>query len=686
MSYWRALMALGALVVFVRPGGAETYGNFETMGVVADCPAGHETRQIGQVRAFLVENGTRRRVHDLVEVASAVRPRGYYATSLFDLKPDTAYTIAVEYYDTAGRRIASRTQQGRTRPEPAIPRTARSLYVSPTGDDRSPGTKQRPFRTLAAAVAAMTPGTTLWLRGGVHYAVGLALPVSATRQAPLVIRGYPGEAAVVDGSIPALTDAGWRDDGDGLYSAPASGMTWNVTVEERSTAKHFRCYPLRTLDELRQQKSGGQTFAELGFTGAYHWDGKRLHLRLPAGRIADYRVHVGLLPKSAGIWASALSLHGGGHLYVDGLEFRHVSGDAILLTDASECVVSDCAVEYCNAGIWVKGNSSNNTVQDSTFLDDTNHWSFEYAKTDRGWGYSGQVETGAVCVDGRYSGRGLVVRRNLIRNLFDGSHLCPWVTIRARTSETDFYRNRVLGVADDFLETDGYSRNVRIFDNYSDGSLSGLSLAQALDGPTWVIRNVLLNWGVCTATRLGEQWGYPIKTNGGDGMFDLGTGSVLLYHNTSCSQDPASRAFLVKIAMWRNLRFRNNIWCGKAMGLRTAEPRLWPVDWDYDDLFHEAGPFATMGSQVYQTLDEFRRARVISVVPQFGAAGIGPHLFSADPGFRDALGGDYRLREDSPCRGVGEVIPGINDLRFPGKAPDLGAFQSSPDAHPIWSR
>jgi hypothetical protein len=668
----RLLTALVLLLLLASPICAETYGNFSTMGVIVDCPPGDTPRAIGRIEAYLVRAGERRRVHDFVQVASALEPRDYFATSLFDLQPDTEYTLEVEYYNRGGELIAKHTEVGRTRPEPVVPETARALFVSPAGDDRNPGTLARPFRTLKAAFAALTPGTTLYLREGRYYEGGLVVPRGGTKDAPIVIRGYHDEKVILDCAYPELVFAKWSRDADGIYSTPLAEMSWNVSVEHKQTGAYYRCYPMRTREELVTQQSAGKSFARLGLTGAYHWDGKLLHLLLPEGKIEDYRVHVGK-------YGSALEATGCSYLFVDGLEFRHSTDSQIKLRDTAESLVQRCRFLYSSSGVLVKGDSSNNTVQDCQYLDDTNHWSFAYAKTEDGWGYHGYVETGLVCVDGKYSGRGLVVRRNRIANCFDGSHLCPWSVIKARTSETDFYDNEITDVADDFLETDGYSRNVRIFDNRMRGCLSGISIAQALDGPTWVVRNVIADFGVCKATRDGEFEGYPVKANGGDGADDIGTGTVLFYHNTSSSNDDSkwAYAFLVKQAMWRKLLFRNNIWCGKREGIHAYYPRLWPVDWDYDDIYHETGPFAQIGDSIYQTLDDFRQGNVLLRPPRYGRpAGIREHLISANPQFQDAPNGDYRLRPDSPCVDAGVIVPGINDLSYRGKAPDMGAAEA----------
>jgi len=669
MLGYELTLVLGlAVVTCLALARMDAYGNFNTIGIVADCPDGYASVELGRIKAYLVNGRERRELHDFVRVACAVEPKDYYATAIFHLEPDTEYILDIECYDRRDQLIEKQQISGRTRPEPQMPKTGGELYVSPEGDDGNPGTFERPPKTLKAAFAALTPGTTLYLRGGTYYEGGLNIPSGGSRETPIVIRSYRNEKPVIDCSIAEVTDREWEHSGDGIYTIPLDMESWNICLEDRRTGKHYRSYPLRTRKELAEKQSAGMSFERIGLTGAYHHDGENLHLRTPGRQIEDYLVHVSRHDH-------AIVADGSHYVYVDGIEIRYTTRGAIHMNDSSEWLIQHVRVLYCNEGVHIKGDSSNNTLQDNYFLDDVNHWDFEYVKTEDGWFYHGYVETGAVATDARYSGRGLVFRRNHVEGLFDGVHLCPWVECNARSSETDFYDNKLIGIADDFIETDGYSRNVRIFRNHMSGALTGVSLAQALDGPTWVLYNVIANCGVCSGTELGGTWGYPIKLNGGDGYLDRGTGTVLLYHNTSYTDDPDGRAFLVKQAMWRGLVFRNNIWCGKIAGLVSFYPQIWPVDWDYDVIYRESGPLADMGGRQYQTLEELREGKPVMALPFFGRSGLGSHLMTADPKFLDPLSGDFRLREDSPCRGAGVVVPGINDGRSTGTAPDIGAFE-----------
>lgn len=53
------------------------------------------------------------------------------------------------------------------------------------------------------------------------------------------------------------------------------------------------------------------------------------------------------------------------------------------------------------------------------------------------------------------------------------------------------------------------------------------------------------------------------------------------------------------------------------------------------------------------------------------------HL-AGDPQLADPASGDYRLLPGSPAIDAGTVIPGVNDKRYHGKAPDIGALEFTP--------
>jgi len=68
------------------------------------------------------------------------------------------------------------------------------------GDDGNSGTVQSPWQTLAHALRRLKPGDTLYLRGGTYYEK-ISLSLSGTQEKPITMASYPGELAVIDGSL-----------------------------------------------------------------------------------------------------------------------------------------------------------------------------------------------------------------------------------------------------------------------------------------------------------------------------------------------------------------------------------------------------------------------------------------------------------------------------------------------------
>lgn len=73
------------------------------------------------------------------------------------------------------------------------------------GDDAADGSEQTPFRTIARGLEALKPGETLYLRGGVYYEQP-AISLVGRDDAPIIIRSYPGELAIIDGSMREFYD------------------------------------------------------------------------------------------------------------------------------------------------------------------------------------------------------------------------------------------------------------------------------------------------------------------------------------------------------------------------------------------------------------------------------------------------------------------------------------------------
>lgn len=646
----------------------EVFGNFDTAGLIATLPEGMAVADVGRMRAFLNVNGAWAPVQDPVQVGAFT----WFATSLFWLQPDSAYQVKVDVLAPDGHALATWYGEGRTRPEPVLGTPTSTLHVSTTGDDQNPGTAEQPFRSLAKALATVGAGQTVLVQGGTYFEGNLGFDVNGQPGLPIVVRAAPGATVIVSGEDPGAMDPkAWRAEADGLLSYPCNASYTQVCVEDLDTGRMIRLFQVPTREALVTRRLSGKCdaydvggpFADLGVEGASWVDGERVHVSIPAG-VTHYRLHVGR-------YQYGFNVERRRHIQVAGIEFRHFGFESpssgMIIRYSSDVLVQDCRFLYDNSHVYLKGLSDRVTIQDCLFEDVILQWPFGYMKCAEG---SGNFEGGAVNVDANYSGRGLVFRRNHVKNIFDGAHLTSWIVCEARTSETDFYQNTVEGCIDDFIEIDGIARNVRVFDNYMSGSLSGISLAQALDGPTYIVYNVLANCGmVPAATREGNP-GYPFKTNGGNGGIDENwhTGAVYFYHNTTQTQDPQACAMLVKQATWRQFTMRNNIWCGNKWGAEFWRKELSPIDMDYDTLYVST-PGAPLVLQEYhteyRTLDDVRQ--------HFGWL---RHGLSADPRLAAPASGRYTLQADSPCIDAGTVIAGVNELRMQGPAPDMGAYEA----------
>ncbi len=400
----------------------EMFGNFETLGVIADVPEGMKPEDVSAMRCALWHDGDWAPAHALVQVGA----NPWFATSLFWLQSDTEYLVRVEVLDQAGTVVATWYRKGRTRAEVSVPATANTIHVAVNGNDASPGTPDQPVATIRHALAMVAPDTTIKIHGGTYHEGDMQLPIGGTVEGAVVIRAAKGDKVVISGADPDLTDpASWEAAGPGLYTHAFPGTCAYASATVRASGEDIRLLPVKSLDDLQNRVYSGQgPFHEAGIRGAYFCDGKMIYI-VPPSDMAGLELHVARCTR-------ALNMEHCNHVYVEGIEFRHYGrrqyNCAVFVNTCSDLLFQNCAVHFCNTGFWFKEKCDRVTVQDCRFTDATQGWKFDMLK--QSGGYHGEIESGCVSTDASFSGRGLVIRRNHIEGLFDGVHLCPCAKTR----------------------------------------------------------------------------------------------------------------------------------------------------------------------------------------------------------------------------------------------------------------
>lgn len=179
------------------------------------------------------------------------------------------------------------------------------IYVTPSGNDRNPGTQSEPLATLEAAREAARPHAgkspvTIHLADGTYY---LTKPLilhpedSGTSAAPVVFRATNEGGAVISGGV--LLDLKWEPWRDGIYQAEMpAGLSmdqlfingkrmWMARYPDFDPDKTTAAYQGFAADAFSKKRAAGWKDPAGGFIHAMHsarWGG--YHYRI-TGKHAD---------------------------------------------------------------------------------------------------------------------------------------------------------------------------------------------------------------------------------------------------------------------------------------------------------------------------------------------------------------------------------------------------------------
>jgi Right handed beta helix region len=441
-------------------------------------------------------------------------------------------------------------------------RASGSFYVSPQGSDDAPGTRERPWRTVAAAAERLRPGDVLHLREGTYFERP-EIGVSGTAAAPITIQSYPGERAVIDSGAAQFQAPGnqaWEpvDPAIGEYRSVAEQPAGNVYGYVDGVPGYVNgrvaLVPYRSAEAFRATSDAWTDEETPFYVGpGLFWDpsDRRVHVRLAktgdlraaearygkvfADDLPDPRRHRIILSS-----APATLTVAGAHLVIKDLTVNQAK-DTILLTSDAHHVrlegvtawTGDTAVKADGSGI------AHVTVTRSRIYGDHPRWLF--------WS---DMKSPPAPAD---------LMRGTAIDLYGGTHDWEISYSHLRGSGQDLigtntdedrisiHHNRIENCGDDALELEGTTDvgEVRVYENYILNCLVAVAPGQdspSFSGPLYVFRNVvafLRDFPVNRAEGINDWNGggrfgfeYLLKQN---------AGNTFIYHNTLVLLNSAGR-------------------------------------------------------------------------------------------------------------------------------------------------
>ncbi|MCD6405130.1 MAG: hypothetical protein J7M19_04850 [Planctomycetes bacterium] len=200
-----------------------------------------------------------------------------FAGSIFYLEPGTGYEVSLTLHDPDGG-DAEKTVTVQTRREPVLPDGMVVKCVVP-GSGGGKGTKDDPFRGLAAADKAAGPGDIMQIASGVYE--GTFHPVaSGTPEKPILWHGPDDHSAVIDG--------GWAEraiSATGISHVWFEHLTirsarWGFVAHESSYTLLRRCHILDVDNgyAATENPMRGNVVSDNVFDGRVPWVSKGRHM------------------------------------------------------------------------------------------------------------------------------------------------------------------------------------------------------------------------------------------------------------------------------------------------------------------------------------------------------------------------------------------------------------------------
>lgn len=370
-----------------------------------------------------------------------------------------------------------------------------SYYVAPYGNNNNPGTIDKPFATLSKAVSIVKPGDTILMRDGTYkLKQGVWVGTSGTTDARIVIKSYPGETAILDGSgMPndndCITLGGGYIDINGINCRSATRAGINVWCGHN----------IRIVNNTISNAYG---------TGILSICNKPNVVRNI--RVYDNTVYHNVLMNrdrtANGGWGTGMSIIGGSDITFSNNRVYENYGEGIGCFASVRCTVRNNTI-YDNYSVQLYIANSANTIAQSNLIYTTGNTAF-FRKINGVWSPATGIQLGDEgCQDAtRVILNNIIVRNNIVvggrSGFYYGNYACPDEGMK----NTLITNNTFYGSSDALLYVDasiGSSSNTvanNIFYQINDNPMTTIADTKSLTYD----RNLWYGGRVNTALRKGD--------------------------------------------------------------------------------------------------------------------------------------------------------------------------------------
>jgi hypothetical protein len=594
-------------------------------------------------------------------------------------------------------------RDSRLLPGPPLTRNEARFVDPQRGADNADGSERNPWQTINRALNDAAPGLTIYLRGGTYYE-NVYAALTGTADAPITIRSYPGERAIVDGGIPAFfadSANAWEPAPDGADGEYRSSRPWPNLRDcigafgdsMVGLQTYWHRIDLQAKNEYWQHSKGED--AKPVYCGPGLWYDRNsgyLHARLAHTNLDGFPNYQGetdprKLPLVIAPFRSVpLRLDGCQHVTIADLVIRGGGYDTVVIRQSADVIFDNVVVHCGTYGLRAMGLERFRFLRSALF-GNMPPWGFRTEnrlRSRRAQRDIARLTAHALLVTAGFSEFSVFAFPcnndwEIAWSEFTDGHDGPYLG----GMNVHFHHNVVDALHDDGIYLSPMypytSGTVRIEQNRFSRCLTSL----AFGGPNqttddiYIYRNIFDLRGRVNYNR--PSGPEPGKRSSGSVMGDHGSPpwpQMKIYHNTVVQAQPARRSgmrLFNATAAERPRRLFNNILFHQA-GL----PRFQGAD-PARGLIADANLYwlpGTAEATANAYFNKFRGSDAYAASKTDYAAGSTTHSRAADPQLTDVEGGVFVPAAGSPAAGGGVVIPADwpDPLRpAGGGSPDIGA-------------